>query len=84
MLSCLVIDNGSGIIKAGWAQETYPKLVFHSLVSKSTKCKANQQPGCFVGIHNSLSKTPFEEGLLVNADLMVPTTEYFSLLFIYY
>eukprot|EP00993_Chasmostoma_nieuportense_P001528 NODE_2401_length_1187_cov_28.294340_g2287_i0.p1 GENE.NODE_2401_length_1187_cov_28.294340_g2287_i0~~NODE_2401_length_1187_cov_28.294340_g2287_i0.p1 ORF type:complete len:370 (-),score=92.12 NODE_2401_length_1187_cov_28.294340_g2287_i0:25-1134(-) len=76
--SPLVIDNGSGVIKAGFAGDDYPQCVFSNIVgqTKYVKCMAGAMEGYHVGDnvqkHRGLLKLtyPIDHGTVADWDGM--------------
>ncbi|KAJ2460446.1 Nuclear actin-protein involved in chromatin remodeling [Coemansia sp. RSA 2424] len=79
----LVIDNGSGMCRAGWAGERDPRLEFVSIVSKYRNRKVSTGPLLLVGndvhtdpIAKSCIRSGFDNGIATNFDVMENILDY--------
>ena len=74
----LVVDNGSGMCKAGFAGDDAPRAVFSSVVGRTRFPKAMVGIGqdCYVGSHAQEKRSiltlkyPIERGIITNWDDM--------------
>ena len=71
-VATLVIDNGSGICKAGFAGDAAPKAVFTSIVGKFQRDKGLFKVGDEARRNRFMLKLnyPIEKGLITNWDDM--------------
>ncbi|KAJ2593998.1 Nuclear actin-protein involved in chromatin remodeling [Coemansia sp. RSA 1722] len=79
----LVIDNGSGMCRAGWASELDPRLEFDNLVAKYRNRKVSNGPLLLVGSNvysDPMAKTSirsaFDAGIVTNFDAMESVLDY--------
>ncbi|KAJ2183205.1 Nuclear actin-protein involved in chromatin remodeling [Coemansia sp. RSA 551] len=79
----LVIDNGSGACRAGWATEQDPRLEFDSIVAKYRNRKVSAGPILLVGrnVHSdpmakSSIRSAFDNGVVTNFDAMEGILDY--------
>ncbi|KAJ2747007.1 Nuclear actin-protein involved in chromatin remodeling [Coemansia sp. BCRC 34301] len=79
----LVIDNGSGMCRAGWAGESDPRLEFVSIVSKYRNRKLSAGPLLLVGndvqtdpIAKTGIRSAFDSGIATNFDVMENILDY--------
>ena len=74
--AAIVIDNGSGICKAGFSGDVEPKSVFPSVVGKPKRSSATSDKGAYVGSELQDKKVilslnnPIEHGIVTNWDDM--------------
>ncbi|KAJ2163126.1 Nuclear actin-protein involved in chromatin remodeling [Coemansia sp. RSA 552] len=79
----LVVDNGSGMCRAGWATEADPRLEFDSVVARYRNRKVSSGPILLVGseVHSdpmakSSIRSPFDNGIATNFDAMEGILDY--------
>ncbi|KAJ1849548.1 Nuclear actin-protein involved in chromatin remodeling [Coemansia sp. RSA 2708] len=79
----LVIDNGSGTCRAGWATERDPRLEFESVVAKYRNRKISAGPIQLVGSNvysdpmaKSSIRSAFDGGVVTNFDAMEGILDY--------
>ncbi|KAJ2025926.1 Nuclear actin-protein involved in chromatin remodeling [Coemansia sp. S610] len=79
----LVIDNGSGMCRAGWASEVDPRLEFVSMVSKYRNRKVSADQLLLVGndVHidpmaKASIRSAFDNGIVTNFDVMENIFDY--------
>jgi len=81
----ICIDNGSGMVKAGFAGEVKPKLLFPSIIGKTKPKAKKQQPELkdfYVGdevatlMDSLIVKHPIDAGVVNDWDLMEKIWEY--------
>ncbi|KAJ2354741.1 Nuclear actin-protein involved in chromatin remodeling, partial [Coemansia sp. RSA 2618] len=79
----LVIDNGSGTCRAGWATEQDPRLEFESIVAKYRNRKVSAGPIMLIGsnVHSdpmakSSIRSAFDGGVVTNFDAMEGILDY--------
>ncbi|KAJ1810850.1 Nuclear actin-protein involved in chromatin remodeling, partial [Coemansia sp. RSA 2598] len=79
----LIIDNGSGMCRAGWATEKDPRLEFDNLVAKYRNRKISNGPILLVGsgvYSDPMAKTSirsgFDNGVVTNFDVMESVLDY--------
>ncbi|KAJ2402926.1 Nuclear actin-protein involved in chromatin remodeling [Coemansia sp. RSA 2559] len=79
----LVIDNGSGKCRAGWATEENPRLEFDSIVAKYRNRKISPDLLLLVGtdvqsdpMAKSSVRSGFDNGVLTNFDVMESIMDY--------
>ncbi|KAI9205857.1 uncharacterized protein BJ171DRAFT_499916 [Polychytrium aggregatum] len=80
----IVVDAGSHSLRAGWADQKLPPLIFDNIVAKH-KDKKGTHHRILVGnnVHlaglTGAAKSAFDGGVLVNSDLMEHTLDYIFL-----
>ncbi|KAJ1737909.1 Nuclear actin-protein involved in chromatin remodeling [Coemansia sp. Benny D160-2] len=79
----LVIDNGSGKCRAGWATEENPRLEFESIVAKYRNRKVSADLLLLVGsdvqsdpMAKSSARSGFDNGVVTNFDVMESIMDY--------
>ncbi|KAJ2619602.1 Nuclear actin-protein involved in chromatin remodeling [Coemansia spiralis] len=79
----LIIDNGSGKCRAGWATESDPRLEFDSIVAKYRNRKVGSDLLLLVGtdVHSdpmakSSIRSGFDNGVVTNFDVMENILDY--------
>ncbi|KAJ1902016.1 Nuclear actin-protein involved in chromatin remodeling [Kickxella alabastrina] len=79
----LVIDNGSGTCRAGWATENDPRLEFDNIVAKYRNRKLHNDPLLLVGSNvysdpmaKSNIRSGFDNGIITNFEVMEGVLDY--------
>ncbi|KAJ2725507.1 Nuclear actin-protein involved in chromatin remodeling [Coemansia sp. Benny D115] len=79
----IVIDNGSGQCRAGWATEADPRLEFDNVVAKYRNRKISTGPLLLVGdmvytdpVAKSSIRSGFDNGIVTNFEVMESVLDY--------